>query len=132
MLSHDSIHYFRNGSFQLEEQNLRGGVSAVCEAGNTSESQDVSNNLPPHSHAYYMAPPRFWYGSDTPNPPPSSNPTPQLTGSHPCRLPLPRASKGVAPRTFILCCVRVGHVNIRNQIWAHVNDKQIKNYKSHE
>ena len=61
--------------------------------------------MPPHSHAYYMTPPTFWCGSDTPNPTPVSNPTQDLTGSHPYRLPLPQASKGGSSEDFytLLC-----------------------------
>ena len=81
----------------------------MCEAGHTSESQDVSNNLPPHSNACYMTSPRFWCGSDASEPPvpPTPHIRPKVNG---VVYPFHGLRKGVAQRTFLLGCVRVGHL----------------------
>ena len=60
--------------FPLRRAEPSCGISVVCEAGHTSESQDCSYKPPPHSHAYYVTPPRFLCDSDAPEPLVPSNP----------------------------------------------------------
>ena len=92
-----------------------------CGVGSRSHLEDSSWLLQPTTKLSrnYMMTPRFCCGSGAPEPPVPSKP-PKSTENQQCRLHLPRASRGVAPRTFLLGCDRVGHMNIRNPIWPHV------------